>query len=195
MTQLAALRATSFGASALLLGLAVMAALTMTYTIQSSLPDNGPPIVPIVSHEPPPPTPPPPEPLSQPRPLSEIGAMESEALPPLEFTDTPTATIGAFVPSVVQISNPRWLRQPRDLERYYPRRALAAGIEGEVALDCRVLLDGALNCNVISETPAEWGFGAAALRIAGDHRMRPALRDGVPTEGRYRMRVPFYLSR
>jgi hypothetical protein len=31
------------------------------------------------------------------------------------------------------------------------------------------------------------------MQIARDHRMAPAMRDGVPVEGRYRMRVPFEL--
>jgi hypothetical protein len=44
---------------------------------------------------------------------------------------------------------------------------------------------------VVSETPANWGFGRAALEIAGDYRMVPAMRDGQAIEGRYRMRVPF----
>jgi protein TonB len=52
---------------------------------------------------------------------------------------------------------------------------------------------GALDCAVVSETPAGWGFGAAAVAIARDHRMAPATQDGRPVEGRYRMAVPFRL--
>ncbi len=43
----------------------------------------------------------------------------------------------------------------------------------------------------MSETPANWGFGLAALRISRDYRMVPAMRDGQAVEGRHWMRVPF----
>jgi protein TonB len=83
--------------------------------------------------------------------------------------------------------------RPRNLASYYPRRALAREITGEVLLDCRVSALGALDCTIIAENPQNWGFGVAAQRIARDHRMTPASRDGVAVEGRYRMRVPFEL--
>jgi protein TonB len=94
----------------------------------------------------------------------------------------------------VQIDNPRWSQRPTNLERYYPRRALQREIEGAAVLDCLVSTAGELTCSVISETPRGWDFGAAALRMAADHRMVPATRAGVPVEGRYRMRVPFNLD-
>jgi protein TonB len=90
-----------------------------------------------------------------------------------------------------EIVDPRWLRRPSNLDRFYPRRAREAGIEGQAQLDCRVDLHGALDCEAISETPPGWGFGQAAVRIAEAYRMAPAQRDGRPVEGRYRMRVPF----
>lgn len=86
-----------------------------------------------------------------------------------------------------------WVRRPRDLERYYPRRARQLGVEGQVTLDCRVGLNGELTCVVVEETPPNWGFAEAALRIADEHRMIPAMRDGAPVEGRYVMRAPFTL--
>jgi hypothetical protein len=46
---------------------------------------------------------------------------------------------------------------------------------------------------VVSETPANWGFGEAALRISGDYQMVPATRGGVPVEARHRMVVPFQI--
>lgn len=92
------------------------------------------------------------------------------------------------------IRQPQWRERPRDLARYYPQRALARGAEGWVVLDCIVGVTGALNCAVVSEAPEGWGFGEAALRIARDHNMVPAERDGVPIEGRYQMRVPFTLD-
>jgi protein TonB len=92
------------------------------------------------------------------------------------------------------ITRPEWVRRPSGLTVYYPRRALNRGIEGEAALTCVVSVTGHLDCAVVSETPTGWGFGEAAIRIARDHRMVPAMRDGIAVEGRYSMRVPFQLD-
>jgi protein TonB len=91
------------------------------------------------------------------------------------------------------IVNPRWLRRPRDLARYYPVRALARGVEGRVVLDCAVSTTGNLTCAVLSETPRNWGFAEAALRISRDYQMVPAMRDGTAVDGRHRMVIPFEL--
>jgi protein TonB len=64
-------------------------------------------------------------------------------------------------------------------------------VTGDVVLDCLVSSAGRLDCDVVSETPSNWGFGEAALAISRDHRMAPATRDGMAVQGRYRMRVPF----
>ena len=98
-------------------------------------------------------------------------------------------------PGPPTISNPHWLQTPRDLARFYPARAVRREIEGVAQLDCLVTAAGTLRCTVVSETPANWGFGAAALQIAESYRMAPAMRDGVAVEGRYRMHVPFQLGR
>jgi protein TonB len=92
------------------------------------------------------------------------------------------------------ITSPEWLRRPRDLARYYPERALRHGIEGRVVLDCGVSTLGALSCLVVSQTPANWGFGEAALRISRDYQMVPARQNGIAVEARYRMVVPFQLQ-
>jgi len=102
-------------------------------------------------------------------------------------------------PMTPQRHSPPSARTPRlgarpSLASYYPRRALARDISGQVLLDCLVDTNGALNCAIVSETPTNWGFGQAALRIAQDHRMVPASRDGQAVHGRYRMRVPFELD-
>jgi protein TonB len=91
----------------------------------------------------------------------------------------------------VVITSPTWIERPRNPERYYPRDAFMRGIAGEVELDCDVDVAGRLSCVVASETPEGQGFGDAALRIAGAHVMRPAMQDGAPVRGRYRMVVPF----
>lgn len=195
MAHAATLRATSFAASAGLLALAAIAALTMSFTIdrEPALPDPT-PVIDILTEPPLPP------PVAAPRTTPPPQPAEDDAIttfdPPPVFDDVssdppdvgPTQPVGPAM-----ISDPRWLRVPRDLERYYPRRALQAGVTGNVQLDCLVSTTGALHCTVISETPENWGFGAAAIRISQQHQMVPARRDGVAVEGRYRMRVPFQL--
>jgi protein TonB len=89
------------------------------------------------------------------------------------------------------IMDPEWISRPASPERFYPRAAFLAGIEGRVELACFVETDGLLTCEIASEQPPGHGFGAAALEIARGHIMRPAERDGAPVRARFRMVVPF----
>jgi periplasmic protein TonB len=194
MAHALAMRATSLATSAGLMVLAVLAAFSVTYTVQRWPPADPPIEISVV------PEPPPPEPVrSRPHtpPPRDAQAAPVEAPQPESIASTPVETTGAITPhpyETVTIHDPRWLQRPRDLAHYYPRRALARGTQGVVVLDCLVAVSGRLACAVVSETPRNWGFGDAALRIAADHRMAPATRNGAPVEGRYRMRVPFELN-
>ena len=65
-----------------------------------------------------------------------------------------------------------WSRRP-PIE--YPERALSEDIRrGRVTLKCRFEQAVPMDCVVVEETPAGYGFGAAALR---------AVRRGVATPG------------
>ena len=193
MSQTMNVRAASLATSTALLGFVVIAAFSVTITLQYNA-TREPWTIPVIEL---PPDPPPPQPTRRddPPPQPPTDDQVTDAEPP----PTPTSDISARpsdlrpppVAGPPEITNPRWLRQPRDLARYYPSRALARGVTGQVLLNCRVDTAGALHCSVASETPEGWGFGAAALRIAEDYRMVPATRDGLAVEGRYRMRVPF----
>jgi len=195
MGQTMVARAGSLGASALLMGGAVLLALTMTYTVQE-LNFSEPTEVIQVTPEPPPP-PPPPEPTTQQnlQPIAAPSHLSPLPLLPVDANVAPVAYAGPVAPvGPMEITSPRWQERPHNLRRYYPPRALARNIEGEVLLDCRVAVSGVLNCAVISESPEGWGFADAAQRIAGAHQMVPARRDGVAVEGRYAMRVPFQIE-
>lgn len=193
MTHAIGVRAASFATSAALLGIVVIGAFSISITLQPNTSD--PPLsFPIfqLPPDPPPPvtpreTPPPSRPVTDEPTVLDI--VDPSPQPPLPDYTGQTVSQPPIGPPV--ITNPRWLRTPRDLERYYPARALARDIGGQVVLDCLVDVAGALNCAVVSETPANWGFGDAALRISRDYRMAPAMRDGQAVQGRYRMRVPF----
>ncbi len=53
-----------------------------------------------------------------------------------------------------------------DIAKYYPKRAIDNGVEGQATIQCVVLPDGALKeCVVLSETPLEYGFGRATVRM------------------------------
>lgn len=90
------------------------------------------------------------------------------------------------------ITNPTWLRTPKpeDLSRVYP--ANAKGLEARVVLDCIVTQRGLLdNCKVVSETPANHGFGDASLLLAPSFLIIPALEDGRPVGGA-EVRIPIH---
>lgn len=174
MTDAWGMRTTSVAASAVLLGFGVLAAFSTSVTLQA-IPTFEPPAVPMVRFEPPPP-PPPPRPIATPP--REIAPLDMTPLEPATTFDNTNEPV-AFEPHVAPagpalITDPTWLRRPSDLERYYPRRAITRNMSGMVTLDCIVSRAGALDCAVVSETPEGWGFGAAAQRIARDHRMAPA---------------------
>lgn len=196
MTQSLGARATSLAASAALLGLAVFAAFSVSITLGAL--QTEPPFDITMMPEAPPPEPPPPAAPRDPppqQPVTDDPPVETPIVfePPPRIFD-PGSVSGPVQTGPTLITNPRWLRQPRDLARYYPARPLARNITGEVVLECLVDTNGVLNCAVASETPANWGFGDAALRIARDYRMVPAMQDGQAVEGRYRMRVPFDIN-
>ena len=123
-----------------------------------------------------------------PRPPPSTPRREAE---PHEQAAPPSAATAAPPSEPVVITSPTWIERPRHPERFYPRDAFMRGVAGEVVLDCDVDVAGRLACVVTSETPEGQGFGDAALRIANAHVMRPAMQDGAPVRGRYRMIVPF----
>jgi protein TonB len=198
MTQTLRMRATSLGASTLVVGLLLAAAFTATTQVWLMPSGFDPP--PIVIGEAPPPPPIPPVDTREPpraRPITLDGPTfdpVTDDFADLEPITLVTVVVGGAGEGPVLVTSPYWTRRPNNLARYYPPRALSRGIEGAVVLDCIVRVSGTLDCAPISETPAGWGFGDAALRISREHAMTPAMRNGLPTEGRYRMRVPFDLN-
>lgn len=78
------------------------------------------------------------------------------------------------------------------LEDAYPPFALQNDVKGGALLDCLVLADGALQCSIVSETPADRAFGGASLTAAKHYKMATALPDGRKTAGlRTRLNLSF----
>ena len=84
------------------------------------------------------------------------------------------------------ITRPDWARLPNasQVNRVYPQRALREKVQGRVTLRCQVTKTGTLTgCRVLSETPAGYGFGEAALTLSKMFTMQPQTVDGAPVGG------------
>lgn len=96
------------------------------------------------------------------------------------------ATAAMAASSAPVLTQPDWIRKPsgEDMGSYYPHKAMIEGKAGRVLLVCKV--DGAgtlVDCNAEDETPADEGFGEAALKMAHIFAMRPMTLNGQPVSG------------
>ena len=141
---------------------------------------------------PPPNTPPPPPPKLQPRPPVAVPDMPS--IPPLPVPPVerrieeprPPAAPPPEPPRPSVITNPDWARRPsaEEVARYYPDRAMRMEVGGSASLSCTVTARGTLSsCNITSESPADMGFGDAAIKLSKLFKMRPQTKDGQPVDG------------
>ena len=173
-----------------------------------ALPDPAPFIIDIPRL---PPDPPPKTRKIQPRvlpvhPVDQIKLQTDQVIPirpppqTSQLIDTSKASIlptdvgpsNDLTPAKHQITDPHWLSQPTadEFADAYPPRALSLGKSGFASLACTVTASGALTgCSVAEETPAGWGFGAAALKLAKRFRLVPREEDGSPVGGAM-VRIP-----
>jgi len=114
---------------------------------------------------------------------------------PIKFPEfTPSRSADDFFSSTV-ISNVAWNKAPTfaEVAAAYPAKGREQGLSGHATLDCR-LKDGRLaGCNVLTETPKNAGFGAAAKSLAKLFEGPATIGDGKSTNG-MKIQVPFAFS-
>lgn len=96
------------------------------------------------------------------------------------FAEPPRST------GALSMGDVNWQRAPnaRDFARYFPDRAIDAGVSGSVTLDCIIGGGGRLACSVANESPDGYGFGRAAINISRQLRVDTRLSDGSSAAGR-----------
>lgn len=116
----------------------------------------------------------------------------------------PAAVVAVFLiaaapvmaPGTEADRDPDWLVKPDGalMARFYPIRAWREDMEGRATIVCAVGLDTRLiDCIVQSEAPTGYGFGKAALDLADEMRMAPAIRNGLPVKAQVRVPLVFKL--
>jgi hypothetical protein len=102
-----------------------------------------------------------------------------------------TAPAWAAAPPARGDVEPDWLRKP-DGDQLKAAFPAALHGTGKAVIHCRVNTAGLLeNCRVVSETPAGKGVGAAALLLAPNFLMRPAMKGGKPATGEVNIPINF----
>lgn len=108
------------------------------------------------------------------------------------------AALAAVIPAVAAAQDPEfdtppgWLKKPtmNDLVAVWPREAMLTGRGGKAVIGCAVSAEGTLyDCHVVEESPAGAGFGGAAVTVASQLLMKPAMKAGKPVRGA-KVRIP-----
>ncbi|WP_236621644.1 TonB family protein [Asticcacaulis benevestitus] len=141
----------------------------------------------------------PPPPVVQPRetpPIPSVTPPPPIPVPPVpqekrqEYT-APPAAMNTGTPPPVVAAGPRyvagdWSYPGTDqMADSYPDRAASDEVEGTVTIDCTVSAAGRVTgCNIISESPKGYGFGAATVKLFVKYaKVKPSSVGGELREG------------
>jgi serine/threonine protein kinase len=111
-----------------------------------------------------------------PRPAVARPSLAPDLPPPVPRVAAPTE-----IRSVAIIRKP----SPADIQRAYPRAALARNEAGSALVDCAVGLDGAMReCKAVGANPIGEGFEEAARQLGALYVVKAVDQDGQATAGR-----------
>jgi len=106
---------------------------------------------------------------------------------------------GGVVRIPIRFANPTQMapgfrRMPStdDMAKVYPEKALRRKVSGVAVIDCGVTTEGDLtDCALSSETPTNYDFGYAALKLAPLFNLEPRMKNGVPAPGSVSIPIKF----
>lgn len=121
---------------------------------------------------------------------AEKGTLELRNMRIQKAAEPPDVS-GELRPSGPGISLPR---PTRDVKPQYTTEALRLGIQGEVWIDCLVMIDGHVaQCRVVRRLSTD--LDAQALEAARQWTFEPGTRDGMPTPVLITMAMTFALRK
>jgi Gram-negative bacterial TonB protein C-terminal len=121
-----------------------------------------------------------------PRLLLKDAAAEPSADTTIQFTLRPPYVTPDITRMAHIMKSASIVTQPTNaqIQAEYPPRALDNQVQGGAVIECVVTLTGKLaECQVYDEQPTGYGFGQAALDLAGDFLLKPRLIDGEAVGG------------